>query len=96
MYAHFNFVRFLITVCIGHNKDFSSSSVPITFTNETTKVSSVVPVFQDKIIEDIETFDLSIDIPTSVKHQISVGRQRSAVANIIDSTSKLNYIKQKF
>ena len=76
---------------IGHNKDFSSMSVPITFTNETTQVSSVVSVFQDKIIEGIETFDLSIDIPSSVKYRISTGRQRRAVANIIDSTSELGF-----
>ena len=59
---------------VGHNKDFSSMSVPITFTNGATKLSSVVPVFQDKIIEDIETFDLSIDIPSGVKYRISTGR----------------------
>ena len=76
---------------VGHNKDFSSMSVPITFTNGATKVSSVVPVFQDKIIEDIETFDLSIDIPSGVKYRISTGRQRRAVANIIDSTSELSF-----
>ena len=76
---------------VGHNKDFSSMSVPFTFTNETTQVSSVVPVFQDKIIEGIETFDLSIDIPSSVKYRISAGRQRRAVANIIDSTSELSF-----
>ena len=77
-----------ITFCIGHNKDYSSMSVPVTFTNTTNKVLSVIPVFQDKIIEDIETFDLNVDIPSSVKHRISLGRQRNATASIIDSTSK--------
>ena len=63
-------------------------SVPVTFTNTANKVLSVIPVFQDKIIEDIETFDLNIDIPSSLKHRISPGRQRKAIASIIDSTSK--------
>ena len=75
---------------LGYNKDFSSLSVPITFTNHTTKVSSVIPVFQDKIIEDTETFDLSINIPSDLEHRISAGRQRKAIATIIDSTSKFS------
>lgn len=66
-------------------------SVPITFTNGATKVSSIVPVFQDKIIEDIETFDLSIDIPSSVRYRLSAGRQRRAVASIIDSTGEFSF-----
>jgi len=53
---------------------------------------SVVPVFQDKVIEDVETFVVSIDIPSSEKHQISPGRQRKAIASIIDSSSKFIYI----
>ena len=73
---------------VGYNKDFSSLSVPVTFTNRTTKVSSIIPVFKDKIIEDIETFDLSIYVPSDLKNRISPGRQRKAIASIIDSTSK--------
>ena len=78
---------------VGHNKDFSSASVPVAFTSSLTEVLSIVPAFQDKIIESTETFDLSIEIPPSLKHRISPGRQRKAVASIIDSTSKfLNFI----
>ena len=73
---------------VGENKDFSSVSIPVTFTSSVTKVASTVPVFQDRIIEDIETFDLSIEIPSSFKHRISPGRKRKATASIIDSTSK--------
>ena len=47
-----------------------------------------MPVFQDKIIEEIETFNLNINIPSSFKHRIAIGRQRKATASIIDSTSK--------
>lgn len=73
---------------VGHGKDYSSMLVPVTFTNTNTKVLSVIPVYQDKIVENIEIFDLSIDIPSSVRHRISLGRQRKAIASIIDSTSK--------
>ena len=73
---------------IGHNKDFSSVSVPITFMSSVTKVMSIIPVFQDRIIEDIETFDLSIDIPSTLKYRIHPGKQRKATASIIDATSK--------
>ena len=76
---------------VGH-KDYSSMSVPVTFTNTIYEVFSVIPVFQDKIIEDVETFDLAIDIPSSVKHRISPGRQRKAIASIIDSTSKISLL----
>ena len=62
--------------------------VPVTFTSTANKVLSVIPVFQDKLIEDIETFDLNIVIPSSLKHRVSPGRQRIAIASIIDSTSK--------
>ena len=77
---------------VGYNKDFSSLSVPVTLTNRTTKVSSIIPVFQDNVIEDIETFDLIINIPSNLKHRISPGRQRKAIASIIDSTSKFSIL----
>ena len=63
-------------------------AVPVTFTNRSTKVLSIIPVFQDKVIEDIEIFDLSIDIPSNVKHRIYPGKQIKAIASIIDATSK--------
>ena len=65
-------------------------SVPVTFTSKTKRASAIIPVFQDKIVEDTETFDVTIDIPSSLKHRISPGRQRKAVATIIDSTSKFS------
>ena len=77
----------VIFYSVGH-KDYSSISVPVIFTSRTNKVSTVMPVFQDKIIEEIETFNLNINIPSSFKHRIAIGRQRKATASIIDSTSK--------
>ena len=65
-------------------------SVPVTFTSKAKRASAIIPVFQDKIVEDTETFDVTIDIPSSLKHRISPGRQRKAVATIIDSTSKFS------
>ena len=79
----------IIITFAGHNKDFASVSVPVTFTSNVTKVVSIIPVFQDRIIEDIEIFDLSIDIPSNLKHRIHPGKQRKAIASIIDTTSKL-------
>ena len=65
-------------------------SVPVTFTSKAKRASAIIPVFQDKIVEYTETFDVTIDIPSSLKHQISAGRKRKAVATIIDSTSKFS------
>ena len=45
-------------------------------------------MYQDKIPEDTEIFDLSIDIP--IKYQVTPGRQRNAMAKIIDSTRKFS------
>ena len=73
---------------VGYNKDFSSMSVPVTLTSGTNRTSVIIPVFQDKIIENVETFDVHIDIPSRLTHGISPGRQRKATASIIDSTSK--------
>ena len=74
-------------VLLGH-RDYSSISVPVTLTSRANRISTVMPVFQDKIIEEIETFNLNINIPSSLKHRIAIGRQRKATASIIDSTSK--------
>ena len=79
----------IIITFVGHNKDFASVSVPVTFTSNVTKVVSIIPVFQDRIIEGIEIFDLSIDIPSTLKHRIHPRKQRKAIASIIDTTSKL-------
>ena len=73
---------------VGNNKDFSSVSIPVTFTYGINRTSAIVPVFQDKIIENVETFDVNIGIPSTLKYRISPGRQRKAIASIIDSTSK--------
>ena len=73
---------------VGYNKDFSSVSVPVTFTYGTNRTSVIIPVFQDKIIENVETFDVHIDISSRLTNRISPGRQRKATASIIDSTSK--------
>ena len=73
---------------VGYNKDFSSVSVPVTFTYGTNRTSVIIPVLQDKIVENVETFDVHIDIPSRLTHRISPGRQRKATASIIDSTSK--------
>ena len=73
---------------VGNNKDFSSMSVPVTFTYGINRTSAIVPVFQDKIVEKVETFDVNIDIPSILNYRISPGRQRKATASIIDSTSK--------
>ena len=63
-------------------------SIPVTFTYGINRTSAIVPVFQDKIIENVETFDVNIDIPLPLKYRITAGRKRKATARIIDSTSR--------
>ena len=83
LFCHMHMLHF-----VGNNKDFSSVSIPVTFTYGINRTSAIVPVFQDKIIENVETFDVNIGIPSALKYRISPGRQRKAIASIIDSTSK--------
>ena len=52
-------------------------SVPVTFTYETNRASAVIPVFQDKIVENVETFDVNIDIPSNLKQNKSRKARKS-------------------
>ena len=53
------------------------------------KTSNVrVPVIVDRIAEEREEFDLSLNVPSSLGLAIAAGGRDSALGVIIDSTSK--------
>ena len=47
-----------------------------------------MPVTEDNIVEELETFNLTLSIPSSLKDQVILGDVTDAVGNIIDNTSK--------
>ena len=51
-----------------------------------------MPVTEDNIVEESETFNLTLSIPLSLKDQVILGDVTDAVGNIIDNTSKKNLL----
>ena len=55
-------------------------------------MSSVnVPITPDKIVEEDETFNVMLSIPSSVSKGITAGTENKVVVTITDSTGKYNY-----
>ena len=68
--------------------DYNSTPITATFAAGTNSTTINVPVIKDIISEDdVETFDLILTIPSSLKSVFS-GSISKAFGNIIDNTSK--------
>lgn len=83
-----NFLKHILTVCLGNGVDYDSDPINATFTAGSTSTVINVSVTVDKIVERLETFDLNLTIPFSLKDKIIVGKINTAVASIIDNNSK--------
>ena len=69
--------------------DFNTTSLTATFDNMTTMSNISIPVTTDKIVEEDETFDVSLSIPSSVNSRIKVQNSRKrATVTITDSSSE--------
>ena len=68
--------------------DYNSTPINATFTIGSTSTTVNVPVIKDNIVEELETFNITIVIPSSLKDQVILGNITNAVGNIIDNTSK--------
>ena len=71
---------------IGSGVDFDSNPINTTFAAGEVNKSVNIPVMCDKIVENIERFDISLSL-ISNNPQVRIGRNRS-VGIIIDSTGK--------
>lgn len=60
-----------------------------TFRAGTTSAVINVPITEDNVLEQWETFALNFNIPTLVNDVVIKGRLTEAVGVIIDTTSKL-------
>lgn len=69
--------------------DYTSTPITATFTAGTTSTTINVPVTNDSIAEDSETFDLSITIPPSLSGDVVIGSSSIAFGNITDMSSKM-------
>ena len=67
--------------------DYTSTPITATFTAGTTSTKIDVPVTRDAISENVETFDLTITIPSSL-NGVFDRFITTAVGTIIDNTSK--------
>ena len=68
--------------------DYDSAPLTATFTAGSTSTTVNVPVINDNIAEELEKFDLSFTIPSSLESQVISGAITKAVGNITDNTSK--------
>lgn len=81
-----------VHLLIGNGVDYNSTPINATFVAKATSTTVNVPVTNDDIAEQSETFDLSFTIPPSLSGQVIPGNITAAVGNITDDTSKSNYI----
>jgi len=68
--------------------DYDSTPITVTFTAGTTSTTVNVSVTNDSIAEKSETFDLNLNIPSSLSDQVIPGTIIKAVGNITDDTGK--------
>ena len=70
--------------------DYGSKSVsfiPVVFSAGVASISFDVPIIDDNILEQSETFNVSID-PISLPYGVTLGSTESAVVTILDDDSK--------
>ena len=73
--------------------DYNSTAITAIFTAGSNSTMVNVPVIVDKIVEELETFDLTFTIPSSLKDQVIPGAITIAVVDITDNTSKEFFIQ---
>ena len=69
--------------------DYTSNPITATFPAGTTTTTINVTVTRDSIAEQLETFNLSFTIPSSLSGSVVPGSITSAVGSIGDDTSKM-------
>ena len=69
---------------VGSGEDFDSDPVELTIKANAMSGSANIPVMCDKIVEGIETFDITLHL-TNDNTKVAIG-QSTSVVQIIDST----------
>ena len=68
--------------------DYTSTPINGTFTAETTSTTINIPVNKDDTLEEPETFNLGLTIPSPLNDRVNLGAISTATATITDDTSK--------
>ena len=68
--------------------DYNSTPITSTFTIGSTSTTVNVPVIEDNIVEELETFDITFTIPSSLRDRVMLGTITKAMCSITDNTSK--------
>ena len=71
--------------------DYTSNPITATFPAGATTTFIDIPVTQDDIAENLETFDLSFTIPSQFSDSVVPGTITSAVGTITDDPRKIVY-----
>ena len=78
------------SVWLSGGVDFNTTPLTATFDSGITMSSVSVPVMDDMLAEGInETFDLTLNVPSSLGPAITAGGRNTATGVIIDTTSEL-------
>ena len=81
-------LSFYIIIVFTKGTDFTSTPLNATIPVNTTTTTVRVPVMSDNIVEGDETFNMSLNVPSSLGPGIVAGSVTSAIGIILDSTSK--------
>ena len=73
----------------GNGIDYDSNPIIASFNAGANITTINIPVINDNITEETETFDLTLTIPLSLSGQVVLGNISRAIGKIIDDASKL-------
>ena len=76
---------------VGSGFDFDSTPQNIMITAGTNSSMVNIPVTNDDIVEQYETFSMSLTVPSSLGPGITTGTITSATVTIIDTSSELHH-----
>ena len=74
---------------VGNNIDFDSASQNVTIIAGTNSSTLNITVINDNIVEENETFNMNLTVPSSLGPGITTGHITTATATIISTNSKL-------
>ena len=82
-------LRILTCELSGNGIDYDSNPIIASFNAGANITTINIPVINDNITEETETFDLTLTIPLSLSGQVVLGNISRAIGKIIDDASKL-------
>ena len=90
-YFNMQLILCLLFWHLGNDIDFDSALKTVTIIAGTNSSTVQITVIDDSIVEENETFSMSLTVPTSLGPRISAGNITSATATIIDTSSELKH-----